>query len=306
MPASSTPSHFERSHRPVDQIGVRLRDVPRLRQQQRERLLGGADDVGLRRVHDHHAAPGRLVDVDVVEPDAGARDDLEVGRGGQHVGGHLGGAADDQRVVGRDLGGEVARGEFGSDVDLEVLRQQLEALLGQGLGDEHPHRVSAAPWNTCSAARTAAPSFTGNPSRSSVISSAASPRMMSSSLKYPKCPIRKTFPLSGPCPGARTQPKSRADPVADRVGVDPLGRADRGHRPVARRAPRRTGPSPIARDAVLDGPASISWRASAASTPSWKYSSSAACRPCITLIAGVHGFSGYGSAANRRYSRQSK
>jgi hypothetical protein len=31
---------------------------------------------------------------------------------------------------------------------------------------------------------------------------------MSSSLKYPKCPIRNTVPLRGPCPGAITQPKS--------------------------------------------------------------------------------------------------
>ena len=32
---------------------------------------------------------------------------------------------------GRDLGGQVARREIGPDVDLEVLRQQLETLLGQ-------------------------------------------------------------------------------------------------------------------------------------------------------------------------------
>ena len=37
--------------------------------------------------------------------------------------------------------------------------------------------------NTVSAAATAAPRFTGCPSLSSVISSAASPRMMSSSMK---------------------------------------------------------------------------------------------------------------------------
>jgi hypothetical protein len=41
----------------------------------------------------------------------------------------------------------------------------------------------AAPWNTCSAAPTAAPSFTGKPRRARVISSAARPLTMSSSLK---------------------------------------------------------------------------------------------------------------------------
>ena len=62
--------------------------------------------------------------------------------------------------------------------------------------------------NAVSAAATDAPRFTGCPSNSSVISSAASPRMMSSSPKYPKCPMRKTFPFKGPCPGASTHPYS--------------------------------------------------------------------------------------------------
>ena len=64
---------------PALQVGVRLRHVARLREQQRERVLGGREDVRLRRVHDHHAAPRRLGDVDVVEADAGPADDDEVG-----------------------------------------------------------------------------------------------------------------------------------------------------------------------------------------------------------------------------------
>ena len=79
LPCSSTPSHFERFHCPALQVGVRLRHVARLREQQRDRVLGRREDVRLRRVHDHHAAPGRLRDVDVVEADAGPADDDEVG-----------------------------------------------------------------------------------------------------------------------------------------------------------------------------------------------------------------------------------
>ena len=80
LPCSSTPSHFERFHCAGLEVGVGLRDVARLREQQRHRVLGRREDVRLRRVHDHHAAARRLGDVDVVEPDAGPADDDEIGR----------------------------------------------------------------------------------------------------------------------------------------------------------------------------------------------------------------------------------
>ena len=65
----------------------------------------------------------------------------------------------------------------------------------------------------------------------------------------------------------------------------------------SRPSPNRS--RPIARTPSFTARLSLRCRASAASTPSWKYSSSAACSPCITLIAGVHGFSGYGSDGER-------
>jgi len=56
------------------QRAVRLRDVARERQQQRHRVLGRRDDVRARRVDDDDAAFRGRRDVDVVDPDAGARD----------------------------------------------------------------------------------------------------------------------------------------------------------------------------------------------------------------------------------------
>ena len=66
---------------------VGLGDVAGLREQQRHRVLGGREDVRLRRVDDHHAPAGGRLDVDVVEPDAGPADDDEVGAGLEHLGG---------------------------------------------------------------------------------------------------------------------------------------------------------------------------------------------------------------------------
>ena len=52
--------------------------LPGDREQQRDRVLGGGDDVGRRRVDDQHAARGGGRHLDVVQPDAGAGDDLEL------------------------------------------------------------------------------------------------------------------------------------------------------------------------------------------------------------------------------------
>ncbi len=139
-------------------------------------------DVGLRRVHDHHAAACGGLDVDVVDADAGARDHLQVGRGLEDLGGHLGRAPDDERVVRGDLPARSPLREILAHVDLERSSEQIQARFGEFLGDQDPHARPAS-GKTPSAAATAAPRFTGCPSRSSVISSAARPRMMSSSLK---------------------------------------------------------------------------------------------------------------------------
>ena len=66
------------------EVGVGLRDVAGLREQQRDRVLGRRQHVRLRRVHHHHAAPGGGLDVDVVETDPGATDDHELAPGVEH------------------------------------------------------------------------------------------------------------------------------------------------------------------------------------------------------------------------------
>ncbi len=57
--------------------GVRLRNVAREREQERDRVLGRGVDGRLGGVRDDDPAARRRVDVDVVHADSGAPDDLE-------------------------------------------------------------------------------------------------------------------------------------------------------------------------------------------------------------------------------------
>ena len=120
------------------EVGVRLRHVARLREQQRERVLGRREDVRLRRVDDHHAAPRRLGDVDVVEADAGPADDDEVGARGEHLGGDLRRAADHQRGrARRPRPSSCCRREAGLHVDVEAGgAHRVEPAFGERFGDE--------------------------------------------------------------------------------------------------------------------------------------------------------------------------
>ena len=73
----------------LDQCRVGLGDVAGLGEQQRHRVLRGRQHVRLGRVDHHHAALGGRGDVDVVEPDAGAADDDQLGAGFEDLGGDL-------------------------------------------------------------------------------------------------------------------------------------------------------------------------------------------------------------------------
>jgi hypothetical protein len=96
--------------------GVGLGDVAGLGQDEGHGVLGGRDDVGLRRVDDHDAAPSGGIEVDVVEADARSSHHQQGIRRLQHLGRHLGGRADDQRVGPRDRLEE----PFGRQVQLDI------------------------------------------------------------------------------------------------------------------------------------------------------------------------------------------
>ncbi len=120
------------------QIGARLGHVAGLGEQQRQSVLGRREDVRLRRVDDHHAAAGGLGDVDVVEPDSGPADDDEIRRRLEHLGRHLGGAADHERLRARDRDEQLLRREAGLHVDIEARGTHgVEPSFGERFGDEN-------------------------------------------------------------------------------------------------------------------------------------------------------------------------
>ena len=113
------------------------RDVAGQGQDVADRELGRRDDVRGRRVDDHHAGLGRRLDVDVVETDARAGDDLEQGCRGDRLGVDLRRGADQDRVrVGQ-------RGEQGGAVgavdvaDVEVGAESLDGGGREFFGDQH-------------------------------------------------------------------------------------------------------------------------------------------------------------------------
>ncbi|GAA3217773.1 hypothetical protein GCM10020256_21190 [Streptomyces thermocoprophilus] len=88
-------------------------------------------------VDDHHAGLGGGGDVDVVEADAGSRDDLQLVRGGDRLGVDLGGRADEDGV---DVGD--GRQQFGAVsavavADLEVGAERVDGGGRQLFSDEY-------------------------------------------------------------------------------------------------------------------------------------------------------------------------
>jgi hypothetical protein len=114
--------------------------VPGGGQQQRHGVLGGADDVGGRCVDHQHAALGGRGHVDVVQPDAGPRDDLQLRGGRQRLGVDPGGGPDQHR------GGLGERGQQRAAVgavdvpDLHVGAEHLQDAGRELLGDQDDGR----------------------------------------------------------------------------------------------------------------------------------------------------------------------
>jgi hypothetical protein len=115
---------------------VRLGDVARQREHQRDGVLGGRDDVGLRRVGDDDAALGGRLDVDVVDADPGPADHAQVVGAADQLGGQLRRRADQDPVVAADALRELLVAPVDADVDREALAQHVDAGVGDLLLDE--------------------------------------------------------------------------------------------------------------------------------------------------------------------------
>ena len=81
LPVTSTPMKRFFSHLPAWVEASASGNCAGEREHQGDGMLGGGDRIAERRVHHHHAARGGGGDVDIVDPDPGAADDLQIGRG---------------------------------------------------------------------------------------------------------------------------------------------------------------------------------------------------------------------------------
>src|SRR5713101_5665544 len=166
-------------------------------------MLGRGDAVASRRVHYHDAALGRCRGIHVVQTGPCPADHPQLVGGGDHLGRHLGRAADDQAIVVLDLAEQLLLRRLGLDVDGQTgLLKNLDPLLGEDVADQDFHLASSS----SSAFPTPTPSFTGWPSPFSTISVAAIAWMTSKVSTYPMCEIRKIFPLRWSCPPAAVIP----------------------------------------------------------------------------------------------------
>src|SRR3954466_3526889 len=101
-------------------------------------MFGRGDGVAVRRVHHHDAARGGGTDIDVVDADAGAADDLQVGGGVEQLPRHLGGGADREPVIWPDDGAQVGRRQAGLEVHLDPApAEDVDGGGGELVADEN-------------------------------------------------------------------------------------------------------------------------------------------------------------------------
>ena len=121
----------ERRARPLAALhaGVRLRDVAAEREHHGHGVLGGRHDVGRRGIDDEDAAGSAGLDVDVVEPHAGAADDAQpradvyqlLRHGRAAVSGHVGGAKLRAEAVGQGDGCVRIDAQGAREIDLRAI-----------------------------------------------------------------------------------------------------------------------------------------------------------------------------------------
>ena len=120
--------------------GIGLRDLAGEREHHRDGVLGGGDRIAEGRVHDDHALRRRGRDLDIVDADAGAADDLQVLRLLEDLGRDLGGGADGEAVIVADDGGELVLvlAELGLEIDLDAaILEDLHGGGREGVGNEN-------------------------------------------------------------------------------------------------------------------------------------------------------------------------
>ena len=102
-------------------------------------MLGGGHRVAAGGVHHDDAAPGGGVDIDIVHPDTGPADRLEIFRRGDDIRADLGLAAHDKGgVVGDDFEQFVVReARLEGHVQVSAFGEGVDAGLRDGIGDKN-------------------------------------------------------------------------------------------------------------------------------------------------------------------------
>ena len=107
---------------------------------QRDGVFGGRDRVAEGRVHDNDTTARGGGDIDIVDADAGAADDLEIGRRRNQFLGRLGGGADGETIVIADDFGELVLvlAELRLEIDFDAaIAENLDGGFRQFVGHEY-------------------------------------------------------------------------------------------------------------------------------------------------------------------------
>ena len=114
------------------------RDLARQREHHRDRVLCGGDRIAVRGIHDDDAALGGGGDVDIVDADPGAADDLELRRGGEQLGRDLGGRTHRESLIAGDALLQLGRAEPGRDSGRDTAcGEDLDRTRAQLIGNQY-------------------------------------------------------------------------------------------------------------------------------------------------------------------------
>src|ERR1700694_1895790 len=188
---------------------VGLRHPAREREEQRNSVLGGGDDVAARRVDHQNALERGRGNIDVVHPNARPPDYAELSPGFENKGGDTRLAPDHQCVEVRNPLDQLRLQQLADHGHLSRPAQPFQPVLGQRVGDQNPghYRAAAAtPWNEDVSAATARPSAGATSSSSNACSMAQSTWTTSPSATAPRCPTRIILPAILAWPPAITTP----------------------------------------------------------------------------------------------------